>query len=151
MDSYPVSSNSLEHIFHIDGNLLGQQYKEHLSDYNNWDHKDHANEWILFPHNIGSHLCIDETSRSNGELYTILTNKDGKGKRGTIVAMEELTKLSMYLRFWTTEILKNSYSLEVDIYYLNHQTNGLKVKRKEQESFLNYIQISNLHTHLLIA
>jgi transposase len=91
LDSYPVSSNSLEHIFHIDGNLLGQQYKEHLSDYNNWDQKDHANEWILFPQNIGSHLSIDETSLSNGELYTILTNKDGKGKRGTIVAMVEGT------------------------------------------------------------
>ncbi len=70
-----------------------------INDYNNWDQKDHDNEWILFPQNIGSHLSIDETSLSNGELYTILTNKDGKGKRGTIVAMQELTKLSMYLRF----------------------------------------------------
>ena len=39
-----------------------------INDYNNWDQKDHANEWILFPQNIGSHLSIDETSLSNGEL-----------------------------------------------------------------------------------
>jgi hypothetical protein len=39
----------------------------------------------------GSRLSIDETSLSNGELYTILTNKDAKGKKGAIVAMVEGT------------------------------------------------------------
>ena len=77
MDSYPVSCNSLERIFHINGDLLGQQYKDHLSDYKSWDQKDHAHQWVLFPSNIGPRLSIDETSLSNGELYTILTNKDG--------------------------------------------------------------------------
>jgi transposase len=37
-------------------------------------------------------LSIDETSLSNGELYTILTNKAGKGKKGSIVAMIAGTK-----------------------------------------------------------
>jgi transposase len=37
-------------------------------------------------------LSIDETSLSNGELYTILTNKTAKGKKGTIVAMIAGTK-----------------------------------------------------------
>jgi transposase len=37
-------------------------------------------------------LSIDETSLSNGELYTILTNKAAKGKKGTIVAMIAGTK-----------------------------------------------------------
>ena len=44
---------------------------------------------MLFPDNIGAQLSIDETSLSNGELYTILTNKAGKGKKGTIIAMIE--------------------------------------------------------------
>lgn len=91
MDTYPISSNSLEKFFHIDGNLLGQQYKEHLSDYKTWEQKDHAHEWVLFPQNMGPRLSIDETSLSNGELYTILTNKDAKGKKGAIVAMVEGT------------------------------------------------------------
>lgn len=91
MDSYPVSCNSLERIFHIDGDLLGQQYKDHLSDYKIWDQKEHAHKWVLFPSNIGPRLSIDETSLSNGELYTILTNKDAKGKKGAIVAMIEGT------------------------------------------------------------
>ena len=91
MDNYPVSSNSLEKFYHINGDQLGQQYKEHLSDYTTWDQKDHARQWLLFPHNIGSSLSIDETSLSNGELYTILTNKQGQGKKGTLIAMVEGT------------------------------------------------------------
>jgi len=52
----------------------------------------HAHEWILFENNIGPFLTIDETSLSHGELYTILTNKAGKGKRGALVAMIKGTK-----------------------------------------------------------
>ncbi len=46
---------------------------------------------MLFPENMGTQLSIDETSLSNGELYTVLTNKAGKGRKGTIVAMIEGT------------------------------------------------------------
>ena len=42
---------------------------------------------MLFPKNIGKHLSLDETSLSQGELYTVLTNKSAKGKQGTIVAI----------------------------------------------------------------
>ncbi len=42
---------------------------------------------MLFPKNIGKHLSLDETSLSQGELYTVLTNKSAKGKEGTIVAI----------------------------------------------------------------
>ncbi len=37
-------------------------------------------------------MSIDETSLSNGELYTILTNKAAKGRKGAIVAMVAGTK-----------------------------------------------------------
>jgi transposase len=47
---------------------------------------------LLFSKNIGKRLSIDETSLSNGELYTILTNKAAKGKAGSIVAMVTGTK-----------------------------------------------------------
>ena len=36
---------------------------------------------------MGSHLSIDETSLSNGELYTIVTNKAAHGRKGSIVAI----------------------------------------------------------------
>lgn len=92
MDNYPISSNSLGKFFYVDGNQLGQQYKEFLSSYKTWDQKEHAQEWILFPNNVGPYLSIDETSLSNGELYTILTNKAGKGRKGTLIAMIEGTE-----------------------------------------------------------
>lgn len=41
---------------------------------------------MLFPENIGEYLSIDEVSQSQGELYTFVTNKNGKCKKGTLVA-----------------------------------------------------------------
>ena len=41
---------------------------------------------MLFAENIGEYLSIDEVSLSQGEFYTFLTNKDGRGKKGTLVA-----------------------------------------------------------------
>jgi len=41
---------------------------------------------MLFPTNIGEYLSIDEVSLSKGELYTFVTNKRGKSKKGTLVA-----------------------------------------------------------------
>lgn len=87
MDNYPISSNSLEKHYHINGNYFGQQYKDYLSNFHNWEQKSHAAEWVLFPENIGPHLSIDETALTNGELYTIVTNKAGKGRKGSLVAM----------------------------------------------------------------
>lgn len=55
------------------------------------EQKGHAKEWILFPENMGQNLSLDETSLSNGELYTILTNKAGKGGKGSLIAMVEGT------------------------------------------------------------
>jgi transposase len=52
-----------------------------------WDQLDHAENWILFPENMGEYISIDETSLSQGELYTVLTNKSAKGQKGAIVAM----------------------------------------------------------------
>lgn len=47
---------------------------------------------MLFPENLGAKLSIDETSLSHGELYTILTNKAAKGKKGAVVAIVAGTK-----------------------------------------------------------
>ena len=92
MDNYPISSNSLEKFYYINGNHFGQQYKDYLSGYDKWDQKEHACKWMLFSDNIGSRLSIDETSLTNGELYTVLTNKAAKGKKGALVAMIEGTQ-----------------------------------------------------------
>ena len=77
----------MEKFFHINGKHLECQYAIHLSDYTEWDFLEHAEDWILYKENIGTNLSIDETSLSQGELYTIITNKDAKGKKGALVAM----------------------------------------------------------------
>ncbi|WP_236059649.1 ISAon1 family transposase [Chitinophaga rhizophila] len=87
MDNYPISPVQLGHFFQVDGKQLQQQYKNHLSDYHQWKQKDHAEHWMVFEQNIGPYLSIDETAFSSGELYTIVTNKAAKGRRGSIVAM----------------------------------------------------------------
>jgi transposase len=42
---------------------------------------------MIFRQNTGEYLSIDETALSNGELYTIVTNKKAKGQKGALVAM----------------------------------------------------------------
>jgi transposase len=87
LDNHPISSHLLGRLYQVDGKQLGQQYKDHLSDFHTWDQKEHADDWMLFADNIGPSLSIDETALSNGELYTIVTNKEAKGGKKAIVAM----------------------------------------------------------------
>lgn len=54
--------------------------------------REHVHQWIVYPQNIGSHLSIDEIALSQGELYTIVTNKKAKGKKGSLVAIVAGTK-----------------------------------------------------------
>lgn len=62
-------------------------YRDHLSDFPTWQDKEHAEQWLVFPENIGANLSLDEVSISNGELYTVLTNKARHGKKGCLVAI----------------------------------------------------------------
>ena len=71
----------------MDGKLLEEQYAGHLSDYTTWNQLDHAEDHVVFPENIGEYLTIDETSLSQGELYTVVTNKAAKGNKGCLVAI----------------------------------------------------------------
>lgn len=87
LDSSPVSCKSLADNFHVNGKTLEHQYVFHLSNFLDWPQRPHAKDWILFPENLGTHLSIDETALSQGELYTVLTNKAAKGKKGALVAM----------------------------------------------------------------
>lgn len=42
---------------------------------------------MLFPDNLGDDTSLDETCLSNGDVYTVLTNKAAHGGKGAIVAM----------------------------------------------------------------
>lgn len=84
--------SSLVRPYHIDGHNFGRAYKNHLSGFQQWEEAEHAEQWLLRPDNIGVRLCIDETSLSQGELYTFVTNPDGKARKGSLVAMVKGTK-----------------------------------------------------------
>jgi transposase len=114
LDNYPISSKQLGHYFQVDGKQLQQQYKDHISEFTNWGQREHASEWMLFPQNCGESLSIDETALSNGELYTIVTNKAARGRKKAIVAMVKgtqaeqimatLNRLSIRLRNQVKEV-----------------------------------------------
>jgi len=69
---------------------------------------------MLFPENIGEYLSIDELALSQGELYTFVTNKSGRGKNGTLIAsikgtlskdiIEILSKIPLNLRESVKEV-----------------------------------------------
>ena len=98
----------------MNGELLERQYRNHLSGYMSWNQLSHAEEWVLFEKNIGPYVGIDEVSLSQGELYTILINKEKRGRSGSIIAIIKgtdvrtvtsvLLKLSRRRRFQVREI-----------------------------------------------
>ena len=65
-----------------------------MSGFREWDQLSHAEEWIIFPENVGPKLSLDEVAITNGELYTIITNKQAKSRKGALVAMIHGTKSS---------------------------------------------------------
>lgn len=87
-----MTCRTLEDFYHIDGHTFEKQYKEVLSGYREWEQLEHADKWLLFAENIGPRLAIDESSLSNGELYTFVTNRDACTRDRSLVAVVSGTK-----------------------------------------------------------
>lgn len=87
-----MTCHTLEEFYHIDGHTFEKQYKEVLSGFRQWDQLEHAGEWLLFPENVGQRLAIDESSLSNGELYTFVTNREAHTREQSLVAVVAGTK-----------------------------------------------------------
>ena len=91
MDQTPVTAKSLGRSYMIDAGTLEHAYKYTWSGFLSWEQRSHADNWVLLPDNLGPHLSIDESSLHD-DLFTIVTNKDGHGRSGTVVAMVRGTK-----------------------------------------------------------
>jgi transposase len=78
----------------LDAEYVRAVYKNKLSGFRSWDQLDHAEDYLLYPQNMGPWVSIDEVSLSRGELYTILTNKAGKGRKGSLIAIIKGTKVN---------------------------------------------------------
>ncbi len=117
-----------------------------MSDFTDWDQKSHAKDYLLFPENMGTHLSIDETSMSQGELYTIVTNKDSKGKKGSIVAMINGTKAAVVIEV-LTKIPKEKRDAVTEITL--DMANSMKLIAKK--SFVNATQVTDrFHVQKLV-
>ncbi|WP_126653984.1 ISAon1 family transposase [Chryseobacterium aureum] len=79
-------------MYGVNGRKFQRQYKKSISDFRNWKHRSHAQEWIVYPENLSESLSLDEVALSDGELYTVLTSKKVKGKKGSIVAIVKGTR-----------------------------------------------------------
>jgi transposase len=85
--STAIPTQTLASLFHLNGKKLQRQYRDHFSDYQEFKQVHKDKDYLVFANNLHEELSIDETSLSNGELYTIITSKKAKGKKGALVAM----------------------------------------------------------------
>lgn len=92
MDTQAHSIHTISSFYGIKTSKLRRYYRDKLSGFQQWEHRDNATAALIFPENISGHLSIDETCLSQGELYTVVTNKRARGKKGTIVAILNGTK-----------------------------------------------------------
>lgn len=79
-----------------------------------WECRSHADRWLIFPQNMSAELSIDEVALSGGELYTVVTSKQAKGRKGCLVAIifgtdsetviAHLAKIDRSLRYKVEEI-----------------------------------------------
>ena len=95
MDTSPITARSLQKPYHIKGDEFERAYKEFLSGFRTWKELSHASDWLVFYKNIGPHVSIDEVALSDGELYTIVSNKDAHGGKGSIIAIVKGTKVEV--------------------------------------------------------
>ena len=92
IESTPESIRSIGSHYGVNGANLSRQYKDIFSGYRQWKQLVHAEQYVIYPQNVGPNLAIDESSLSCGELYTFVTNRDAKTRKGSLVAVVSGTK-----------------------------------------------------------
>ena len=98
LETHPITARSFEKDYFIDSDAFERAYKLSISGFSDWPEALHAEEWLVFPENIGPHLCIDETCLSTGEVYIIVFNKDAHGRKGGIIAIIKGTKAQAVIK-----------------------------------------------------
>ena len=78
--------SNIASYFQVKSKTLQKHYKQQVSGYHQWEQKQHADDYLIFPENITDFISIDEVSLSKGELYTVVTNKNTgcKNKKSVI-------------------------------------------------------------------
>lgn len=111
METRPVSISDIAKNNHLKPSTFQKQYKEHLSNFREWE-EGLITDALVYPANFGPRMSIDETSLQNGELYTIVTNKDKKGKKGALAALIKGTKTSVVTKALSSVPIKTRMEVE---------------------------------------
>lgn len=98
-------------MYGVDGRKFQRQYKHSISNFKDWEQKPHAEDWMLYPKNLSQQLSLDEAALSDGELYTVLTSKEGKGRKGSIVAIIKGTRSDTVIEY----LLKINRKLRLNV------------------------------------
>ena len=109
IESEVTDINSIARQNKVSSQKLRRAYKEYLSGYNEYyrlNEESFLNKSFVFPQNISENMAIDETALFSGEFYTILYNKDRKGKKGSLAAIIKGTKAS-----FITEAIRRKTSI----------------------------------------
>jgi transposase len=127
----------------IDARKLRRSYKHKISNFHKWEQKPHASSYLLYPQNTGPFLSIDEVSLSKGEIYTYVTNKEAKGKKGTLVASIKGTLSQDIIRVLNQIPLEQRKQVkEVTLDMANNMSHAVKM------SFPNAMQTTD-HFHVI--
>lgn len=98
IDTQATDIKTIARNSRVSSQKLGRVYRKKLSDFEPYlkhHSESFAKDCFVFPENIGENMAIDETGLFGGELYTILYNKDKKGKKGSLAAIIKGTKASL--------------------------------------------------------
>jgi len=80
--------SNIASYYQVKSKTLQKHYKHQISGYHDWEQKQHAEDYLIFPENITDSISIDEVSLSKGELYTVVTNKNtGCKNKKTVIAI----------------------------------------------------------------
>ena len=92
VETTALSIKHIAQMYCVNGKYFADLYRNKISDYADWCEEELSGGFYFNAANIGPYMSLDETCLSNGEVWTFLTNKDGRGGRGTLAAAIPGTK-----------------------------------------------------------
>ena len=66
VDTRPDTMKNIASYFSVSGKKLQRHYKHKVSGYKQWDQLLHAEDYLIYPDNLTSHISIDEVSEPKG-------------------------------------------------------------------------------------
>jgi len=128
--------STIASYYKVNGEKLRRSYKRKLSNFDTWEQKDHAEDYLVYPQNVSPCLAIDEISLSKGELYTFVTSKEHTGNKKKLVVIINGTEAKIITEVLgkISEATRNTVS-EVSLDMARNM--GLAVK----DSFPNAAQV----------